>query len=402
MVFLNPKEYLSKDNVLIIPQSNILWKPVKQESNEPESDPGSTDNTSSSSDKSTIQIPEGFIAKDFRLLSESLLWNIFGLCDYSLPGVIEKSMPLFPQTLSVFKDHWWSVDSIVGYSTGFSYGKLNNLAGIDAKLMIDTQVDPKTARNVQTGAANRCSLTLATRLEKSHPNMRTDVFYDTMGEEVDGIIVRWLVKEILEFFELSLVWYGADSTATAHIKQKIEHYKAVSKNKFYLGGVFSQEKEVNMDPELQAILSLIKETANIECATLSQAKDAFKNIFTQNTTLKNQVSALEAQVNEFKPGHEKYKTITEGVRTDIIRMMKVLSGKTKDEELDALELQVIQNAGYDRLLTIQQQKKELLEKAVPVKCAVCGSSNVSRRSSVETPVEPVEPNQPGFKQIGLK
>jgi hypothetical protein len=389
---LNIKDYM-RGNVLIVPQ-DISIVPLKKtifQKQQSNTQPTGDEEKEEKKNTSLVEVPEGFITKDFRGLSETLVWNYWGLFDYGVPGVLKKSVELFPDKLSLFKDHWWSVDSIIGYTTNFRYSEIKNgLSGIDSTLCVDSQVDSKIARNVETGAANRCSYTLLEAIEQSH-KMSFDDFYDAMGIEVEGEIVRWLVTEIIEWLELSLVWYGADSSAKA-LEEKLEHYKSISKNTFYLGGISHstpsrEEKEVNMDPEIQAIISMMKE-AGKECATLTQVKDAITTIITENTTLKGQVNTLEGQVKTLQPQKELNEKVMTDLRAEVEKFTRLTRGTGDNKVLGDMEKQLIQNATYDQLTKWKEEREKEYEKIIPpLTCATCGSTNISHRSSIEVPPE---------------
>lgn len=370
------------DKVIFVPQSVIISTPSLQKQQ-------TTQKLEKKEEKQTsIEVPEGFVAKDFRGLSETLIWNCCGLFDYSVSGVLEKSVSLFPEKLSLLKDHHWSVNSIIGYGTNFRYTLIKNgLSGIDLTFMVDTLVDSITARNVETGAANRCSFSLLMEVAQSHPDMKWDEFYDTMGQEIEGELVRWLVTEILEWLEISLVWYGADSSAKA-LEEKLEHYKSISKNTFYLGTETSRgEKEVTMDPEIQAILSIMKE-AGKDCATLTQIKDAITNIITENTTLKGQVNTLEGQVKTLQPQKELNEKVMTDLRAEVEKFTRLTRGTGDNKVLGDMEKQLIQNATYDQLKKWKEEREKEYEKIIPpLTCATCGSTNISHRSSFEVPPE---------------
>src|SRR5690606_29131701 len=93
--------------------------------------------------------------------------------------------------------------------------------GINATYKIDALMNPRIARGLlmKPPAIHSTSMTVLFKFEYSHPDIATENrwrFFDLLGEEVDGEIVRLVVTEILEYWEASLVFQGADRLAKQH------------------------------------------------------------------------------------------------------------------------------------------------------------------------------------------
>lgn len=168
-----------------------------------------------------VQPKDGdYIYPLFRALSKELIPGHW--IDFSEGDVLEESVPLlFGQT--VFKNHnFYDVERWLGavnQSVWDAEGAATKgVPGINAELKIDWKVNPLIARGLlmKPPAVHSVSVTVLTEVEYSHPELAEDskwTFYDMLGEEVNGSVVRFIVKKILAYWEISLVFQGADMRA---------------------------------------------------------------------------------------------------------------------------------------------------------------------------------------------
>jgi hypothetical protein len=301
---------------------------------------------------------EGFVIKNFRIASEVILYNYGIPFDYTRPGVLEAALKVFPPTISLYKDHVESVDFLIGKVANFRYSK-EGVPGIDATFYVDAIAEPKIARHVKTGAANRDSVNWLCEFEQSHPKLTRGQFLDMLGETIDGELVRFIISRIVQLYEISLVWHGADPTAMSQ-----------AKNKFSI-------KEVKMDELLQ----FIKNEFGKECVTVTQAQEFLKQFRKERTDLEGQVKTLEQKVTELTGSREKLSQAETTLRNDIKGTIKICEGSSDifDAALAAM--------GFDALRTEQTKWQTRLNEKIPMVCKHCGSKEVSRRSSVEIPPE---------------
>ncbi|HEX8097603.1 MAG TPA: hypothetical protein VF507_06185, partial [Pyrinomonadaceae bacterium] len=159
--------------------------------------------------------PEDYYYKDYRAISATLA-PCYGL-DFSKPGVLEAAVPML-KGQTVYKDHWfYSVDGWVGVVSEAAWDAKGDqvgggTAGINAKLKLDSKKDPMLIRGVamEPPAVHSCSVTVLFEFEFSHPDLvEQGRFWQLLGEEVEGQIVRLVVTAVLGFWELSLVFQGA-------------------------------------------------------------------------------------------------------------------------------------------------------------------------------------------------
>lgn len=162
-----------------------------------------------------------YVYPRFRALSQTLIGGYY--LDFTTSGVLEDSVGmLMGQT--VYADHWfWSVDGWLGVVSEAAWdaegAQSEGVPGINVELKIDALLNPRIARGLMMTppAIHSVSVTVLFEFEFSHPQLvEENRFWNLLGEEVDGEIVRLIVTKILAYWELSLVFQGADRLAKQH------------------------------------------------------------------------------------------------------------------------------------------------------------------------------------------
>ncbi len=146
----------------------------------------------------------------FRCLSATTTQSRF--FDFSTPGVLKKAVSFF-EGVTIFANHRSDVTQWKGFTKNAVWDGKNEPNGINAQFVLDKTVDPVLVRGVEIGALRSASATVWFKYQKSHPELKW--FYDHLGEEVDGEIVRFIVTEIQNVGEMSIVWEGEDRHAKA-------------------------------------------------------------------------------------------------------------------------------------------------------------------------------------------
>jgi len=168
--------------------------------------------------------PEDFVEVPFRLISAAIIaGGTWRATDFTRPGVLKASVSKL-NGKPVYKDHdTWTIDNLVGivtnpvWTTDFKQDDGVYIpAGIDAIVRIDAKSPNNAgiARGVQYGGIFSNSVTIDFEWEPSHkfPNMYE--FEDKIGTYAeDGSMIRRVASKILDYFESSLVWLGADPYA---------------------------------------------------------------------------------------------------------------------------------------------------------------------------------------------
>lgn len=311
-------------------------------------------------------------------------------------------------------------------------------AGINAVLKIDAKANPRIARGIMMDppSIHSNSVTVQFEWKPSHSFEKEWEFYDKIGTIAeDGTMVRRIVTKIISYKETSLVSHGADPFAQIIKNGKINNpqyagatyysfsdmppmdektlrskiayldFKDIRSNDI-MYNTSKPNYEGNQNPKIQndmnelqkfldqlfsdGVLSLAEgSTPSIEVA-LSQVKDLVvaKNSLTQEkakadqkiselqgevTSLKEQISANQAMVN-IGTSH-----LSE-VRSSTIASYKKLYGDDKVDQ-NILALLEADSTNIETLLSLKATYDAQLDEKFPMRCAKCGSHDVSRASS---------------------
>lgn len=311
-------------------------------------------------------------------------------------------------------------------------------AGINAVLKIDAKANPRIARGIMMDppSIHSNSVTVQFEWKPSHSFEKEWEFYDKIGTIAeDGTMVRRIVTKIISYKETSLVSHGADPFAQIIKNGKINNpqyagatyysfsdmppmdektlrskiayldFKDIRSNDI-MYNTSKPNYEGNQNPKIQndmnelqkfldqlfsdGVLSLAEgSTPSIEVA-LSQVKDLVvaKNSLTQEkakadqkiselqgevTSLKEQILANQAMVN-IGTSH-----LSE-VRSSAIASYKKLYGDDKVDQ-NILALLEADSTNIETLLSLKATYDAQLDEKFPMRCAKCGSHDVSRASS---------------------
>lgn len=177
---------------------------------------------------STVQqMPEGYadgpaegdmVVFPFRAITAAMMPG--ELIDFSHnDGKALKASVRMLDNATMFKDHKRSVSDWVGkvqrtwWSDGEKIQGKKAPPGIDVEGALDKVKEPDIVRGFHAGILKSVSVTLSFAWKKSHAKMTDDEFFDQMGQTVKDDVVRILPTKITKYFELSVVWEGADAYA---------------------------------------------------------------------------------------------------------------------------------------------------------------------------------------------
>lgn len=167
---------------------------------------------------SIVPRDDDYIYPLFRALSQTVIEGYW--IDYSRPGVLEESTPLLAGQTVYADHHFWNVEKWLGVVNDSQWdaegAQSDGVPGINVELKIDALLNPRIARGLlmQPPAIHSASVTVLFEYEYSHPDLIEEGrFWDLLGEEVSGELVRLIATKILSYWELSLVFQGADRGA---------------------------------------------------------------------------------------------------------------------------------------------------------------------------------------------
>ena len=172
---------------------------------------------------------EDFLPFPFRHISATIVGaGSWKATDFSKPGVLKKAVPMVANK-PVYVNHEWETGNVVGvngqgkWQAEFkaSDGQIIP-AGIDAAIFIDAKLHTDICRKLQAYPVphiQSVSISVLFEWEPSHVFENSSgqedewMFENRIGTSVDGEMVTRVVTKILDVYETSLVWLGADPFA---------------------------------------------------------------------------------------------------------------------------------------------------------------------------------------------
>lgn len=163
---------------------------------------------------------EEYITVNFRALSKTIVEGHW--IDWSKDNVLKDSLSKLLGA-TVYPNHEFSdINNWLGSVSNVEWDETGanseGIAGINAEYKIDALMNPRIARGLlmKPPAIHSTSMTVLFKFEPSHTDIWNESrwrFVELLGEEIEGEIVRFIVTEILEYWEASLVFQGADRLA---------------------------------------------------------------------------------------------------------------------------------------------------------------------------------------------
>jgi hypothetical protein len=314
-----------------------------------------------------------YFYKDYRAISATLA-PCYGL-DYSKPGVLEASVPML-KGQTVYKDHWYySVDGWVGVVSEAMWdakgADAGGIPGINARLKLDSKKDPMLVRGVAMSppAVHSASVTVQFEFEFSHPDLVEEGrFWQLLMEEVGGELVRLIITKILGYWEISLVFQGAQG-----------ENKQLPTN--------DDQDNAGMSAQLSTGIGAgggtnITQQQRSETVKLSQE---LRKMLGLPETIGEDVpeAMLLPALGQLGARLQTGDALLEKERKECLRVAKLAIVGSGEGELSPALAGVINQAYGEQLVGLTTLYTEQASQRFPSKCQDCGSQNVSGRSSVE-------------------
>lgn len=317
------------------------------------------DGTHFNYERATDVLPtsDDYVTVRFRAISKSVIPGHW--IDWSKGDVLKSSVPkLLGQT--VYPNHdftdinnWLgSVSSVEWDDAGAESG---GVPGINAEYKIDALMNPRIARGLlmKPPAIHSTSMTVLFKYEYSHPEIAAENrhrFFDMLGEEVEGEIVRFIVTEILEYWEASLVFQGADRLA----KQQTGEQDFADMSADAAGDEppanSNEEKTMKLSNEQKTKLGIEFDGEDVpETEILAAAEQLAERVATAEGT----------DVAELQRRAELADTLLNEKRANVVRLAVLAELGAETGELDPAIAEPIAEAGPERLdqLSAYYEKK---------------------------------------------
>ena len=340
----------------------------------------------------------------FRLLSAAYLGGGGYHLDFSREGVLEQSLALFMEPeeegsarqtpLVVVRDHSFSIEDRIGLVRHARWSPANPdyglpHPGIDAELHIDWKLAGDVVRRLlhDPPLLDACSVSLGFGWEKSHPGLEDQQFWQCLGEEVDGSVVRVIVTEILSVEHVGLVFAGADPSArrkptAAKPAEALDRQAIMTTSLTKRPALRHGSEPTSSTGSGQASEKLteggnpLMEEKNV---TLTPDNPVWKLLGVEQPGLQ----LLEQRAGELKRLAELGEETLADLRREVETLIVQLDGVAEAEPSLGL-LKVVRAADVATLRALKDEYSRRMDSLMPACCQVCGSEQVSRRSSRET------------------
>jgi|GEM_PF-2931567 len=348
---------------------------------------------------------EDLVSFTFRLLSAAYLGSGGYHLDFSREGVLERSLALFREPeeegsarqdpLVVVRDHSFSIEDRIGLVRNARWSPVNPdyglpHPGIDAELHINWKLAGEVVRRLlhDPPLLDACSVSLSFGWEKSHPGLEDQQFWQHLGEEVDGSAVRVIVTEIFSVEHVGLIFAGADSSARRIGSSAERRDSAFSESADASALGKSQEEE----PRQATITACLANRPADKISTKRGDPIMEKQTITITSdspllgllgVVEPDLQLLEQRAGELKRLAELGREALADLRQEVKALIIQLDGVVESEPSLGL-LKVVQAADVATLKALKDEYSRRLDSLMPACCQVCGSEQVSRRSSRET------------------
>ncbi|MGE0367213.1 MAG: hypothetical protein AB7Q00_15915 [Phycisphaerales bacterium] len=325
---------------------------------------GKRDNFNYRSAGDILPKAEDYITVNFRAISKTVVPGHW--IDWSKANVLKESTPkLKGQT--VYPNHdFFDINNWIGAVSDVEWDEKGEQAegvpGINATYKIDALMNPRIARGLlmKPPAIHSTSMTVLFKFEYSHPEIAAENrwrFFELLGEEVEGEIVRLVVTEILEYWEASLVFQGADRLAKKQSDEEEDLAGMSAKQPAAQPPANSnEEKTMKLTAEKKAELGI-----------------EFDGDDVPETEILKAAESLSAKVKEFdqvkfdelekraKAGDE----LVEKQRAEVTRLAKLAELGAEDGDLDEVVSQSIADADAGRLVKLEGYYKKKAAERFP-------------------------------------
>lgn len=300
---------------------------------------------------------EDYISVKFRALSKTIVPGHW--IDWSKDDVLKNSLPkLLGQT--VYPNHDFTdinnwLGSVASVSWDEEGAQSDGVPGINAEYKIDALMNPRIARGLLMSppAIHSTSMTVLFKFEYSHPEIAAENrwrFFDLLGEEVEGEIVRLIVTEILEYWEASLVFQGADRLAK---KQEEEDFAGMSAKADEDPAAeipppsSNQEKTMKLNQEQKTKLGIECDGEDVPETEIFKAADSFADRLEQFKDVDpTNIAQLQAQADAGK----KYIDLQ---RAKVVKQAKLAELGANEGDLPNVIKQQIAAADFDTLVELE-------------------------------------------------
>lgn len=333
-----------------------------------------------------------YISVAFRALSKRVLPGHW--LDFTQGDVLKNSVQMLLGA-TVYPNHdLFDINNALGVVTDVEWDEdgaaAGGVPGINAKYKIDALMNPRIARllMMKPPAIHSTSMTVLFDFEFSHPDLvEQNRFWDLLGEEVEGSIVRLVITEILEYWEASLVFQGADRLAKQYEDQEagVSGQLSVGSGQLEEESVEAAEAEVLLTPpnsneeKTMKLTKEQKESLGIEFDGEDVPEAEILKAAESMAAKVEEVSAqVPADLAELQAQAAAGKTYIELQRTEVTRLARLAELGAETGGLAPVIADDIAAASFDRLVQLEQHYEKKVADRFPeaVRSSLEGSEAV--------------------------
>jgi hypothetical protein len=334
----------------------------------------------------------------FRALSRSIIGGHW--LDFTQGDVLKDSMPLLERQ-TVYKNHsFYDVERWVGVVNQVAWDEAgeqtDGVPGINSELKIDWKVNPLIARGLlmEPPAIHSVSVTVLAEFEPSHPALWEEskwTFYDMLGEDLGGEVVRFIVTKILGYWEISLVFQGADTRA-----KDVDDVSDVARESFAAQPPAQPRPAAEAAPPPAQPNPQRSKTVKL---TAEQKKrlglDAHQGDEVDDAVVLRAVEGLAALA-------ESAGAIIDAGRQEVLSLAALAEGLGEGEALPEAIAEMINGATPAQLAKQKAHFEKKAAEKFTSRCKKCNSTEIENRSSVEAvPKEPGAQKKQGSGRLRL-
>lgn len=303
---------------------------------------------------------DDYISVNFRALSKAVVGGHW--IDWSKDNVLKDSLQkllgatVYPNHDFTDINNW--LGSVARVEWDDAGEKSDGVAGINAEYKIDALMNPRVARGLlmTPPAIHSTSMTVLFKFEFSHPEIAAENrwrFFELLGEEVEGHVVRLVVTEILEYWEASLVFQGADRLAKQHRDPDTEDFADMSVKPAAIEppANSNEEKTMKLTKEQKTKLGIEFDGEEVPETEIFKAAESFADRYAGVVDTAN--------IAELTKRAEAGDKLVEQKRESVTKLAKLAELGAEIGDLDEVVSQSIADADADKLVKLESyyQKK---------------------------------------------
>lgn len=142
----------------------------------------------------------------------------------------------------------------------------------------------------------------------------------------------------------------------------------------------AEGQEMNQETAVAAIQALVSSQATHQ-GEIDSLNEKVTNLTTERDSLQEKVTSLESKVSSLETMSNIGKNYLTSLREETVETYRKLHGDQADESI--INMLNAETTGVQTLLSLKKDYTSRLNEKFPMKCAECGSTNVSRASSAK-------------------